>query len=156
MPRRLYLSLMEHSKSRSSRPQKPAGAGDLAVRPPRRSMGSAHVIDLRQKAPSSEPSAPVEKNAVTAKKRPHRQPQAQEALPSPVTAPVSPAAPAPAAPAPPRPKLKQAPEAEVYTDAAFPSQSRFWPAFWRFLFLLILLGLIIALGVYIYFSYYQS
>lgn len=37
-----------------------------------------------------------------------------------------------------------------------PARGRFWSAFWRFLFLLILLGLIITGGLYFYINYFKS
>ena len=33
---------------------------------------------------------------------------------------------------------------------------RFWPAFWRFLLLLVILALLVVGGVYLYINYYRG
>ena len=43
---------------------------------------------------------------------------------------------------------------QEYYDA--PTERRFWPAFWRFLILLVVLALIICAGVYLYLKFYSS
>jgi hypothetical protein len=37
-----------------------------------------------------------------------------------------------------------------------PPTRKFWPAFWRFLFLLILLGVIVTGGIYLYLNYFTK
>ncbi|HUC20009.1 MAG TPA: hypothetical protein VMR98_00755, partial [Candidatus Polarisedimenticolaceae bacterium] len=105
-------------------------------------------------ASDSKPSAPKRKLLGRRKAAPAAAETASAPLPPAKPAPVAkqskPVKPAPA------PASRRQQRDETYADAAFPAKSRFWPAFWRFLFLLILLGLIITLGVYIYFSYYQG
>jgi hypothetical protein len=157
---------MDPNSARSSRPRTLDSVGGSMSRPVGRAAGSAHVIDLREKAGSFESpsSRPAPKKPLAPKKKIlQRKSTSSAAVPAPVVAPAPATASVPSTSAAP-PVVKpvaarasrQAPAPSNYSDAAFPDQPRFWPAFWRFLFLLILLGLIIALGVYIYFSYYQQ
>ncbi|HEX7259804.1 MAG TPA: hypothetical protein VF272_02630 [Candidatus Saccharimonadia bacterium] len=143
---------MDPNKLRPSRPRTLDSVGSSAARPAGRPAGSAHVIDLREKSSSfNAPAAVDTKPSVVKKKQPERS-QVPVAAPPPTPAPSPAQSSKQAATPPPR---QRSPQQDRYTDAAFPAKPRFWPAFWRFLFLLILLGLIISLGVYIYFSYYQ-
>ncbi|HSX41352.1 MAG TPA: hypothetical protein VLF21_01815 [Candidatus Saccharimonadales bacterium] len=49
-----------------------------------------------------------------------------------------------------------APTAPAPAPAASPNRSRFWPAFMKFLGLLIIFGLIVAGGLYIYIHFYTQ
>jgi hypothetical protein len=101
---------------------------------------SAHIIDLRQ---SREASATGTQAAVK---------------------PAKPAAPRSKAPTKPesRRRAKPEPMPDLHTDGHIDvldsprSQRRFWPSFFRFLGLLILLGSIIAAGLYFYLNYYRQ
>ncbi|HUC87354.1 MAG TPA: hypothetical protein VMR75_03490 [Candidatus Saccharimonadales bacterium] len=111
-------------------------------------LKSRHIIDLRQSAAAA-PS----------------QPQARKAAPKRLLSRKAATAPSAAAVAPPvavppvdtkplvatPPARSSAPQA-VYSDP--PPQRRFWPAFWRFLVLVVILGLVITGGVYLYLKYY--
>jgi hypothetical protein len=117
---------------------------------------SDHVIDLRtQKAQgsSSRPAGAAKSYMDAASPR---------AAQAPVVAPVRPAGPrrvvgatTPAKPAETaaQPTPSKVGDSEV---VAVPAKRRFWSAFWRFLLLLIVLGVIVVAAVYAYVTYYQS
>ncbi len=156
----LYWTLMDQSKSRPTHSSTPDGAGDITARPVRRAVGSAHVIDLRQKPSSFEPAARAGGKTPAHRPKPpaHRHPKPATSASAAATQ-QHPQQPAPAARPPqkePAAVLEDRSSAEGLADAAFPPKSRFWPAFWRFLLLLIVLGLIVILGIYLYVSYYHQ
>lgn len=86
----------------------------------------------RRPKPQPEPKGPVQ---------PQRQPQPQPPLrqPAPQQQPV-------------QQPVGGAPEMDVLGAPA--AKRRFWPAFLRFLFLLIILGLLVAAGLYLYVTYF--
>ena len=108
---------------------------------------SSNVIDLRQQAANS--AAPAAPAPV---RRPAPAPAAPQRAAKPVPARQVTRQAAPVA----RPTRQVAPVAagpvSPAADQAVP-QRRFWPAFWRFLVLLIVLGVVVVVGVYIYLSY---
>lgn len=89
---------------------------------------SAHVIDLRQSKPAA-PKPPTVK--------PTQAPKPKKAKPA-------------------EPEVVEDYVEPEYHDHYVPSQKRkFWPSFFRFLLLLIILGLIIAGGAFFYVTYYM-
>jgi hypothetical protein len=130
---------------------------------PTRAPKSAHVIDLRQSGsggdkprPSHKP-APKPAHKAVAIRKPHIKPSvAPQPQPAPKVAPTEPAElesaelPAPEAEAPVAATTQ--PISASYLDA--PPQRRFWSAFWRFLLLLVIFGVLLIGGVYLYLKYY--
>lgn len=89
---------------------------------------SAHVIDLRQKKPAA-PNPPTVK--------PSKAPKPKKSKP------VEPEV------------VEDYIEPEYHDHYVAPSKRKFWPSFFRFLLLLIILGLIIAGGAFFYLTYYM-
>jgi hypothetical protein len=112
-------------------------------------LKSRHVIDLRQSATAAPAKTRSVRGAVSSKPSSSRKaavkPVANVATgtPRPIVAP-------PAAPSLPPAVTQMAQPA--YSDP--PPQRRFWPAFWRFLILVVVLGVVITGGVYLYLKYY--
>jgi len=111
---------------------------------------SSHVIDLRQAGGTVVATKPSKR--VVAKPAPRK--------------PASPAPPKPVATPKPEPKEAVAPIEEPFVmpeatsndflDTAPAPKRRFWPAFWRFLLLLILFGALLTGSVYVYLNYLQG
>jgi|GEM_PF-3360821 len=150
---------MEESKLRTHR--RPSVGSGRPVRRGASAAGSSHVIDLRTAkpaAPSGNPSA----------SKPARKPKAAR---RPLAAPNQSAVPVAAAPEALEPetlaktKSSAAPLASVapispsastpMSEPTLPPR-RFWPAFWRFLLLLVILALLVVGGVYLYINYYRG
>lgn len=119
---------------------------------------SAHVIDLRKRGGTAAAVAqPRPGRSLTRKPKALAKPKrlGRALRPKPADEPVLEAAPV-AEPAPVAPPTRAtAPAAApAYYDA--PTERRFWPAFWRFLLLLVILALIVTAGVYLYLKFYSS
>lgn len=150
------MKLME-PKTRKRRVAKPA-MDSVAKRPrpaakpkpkpkpaPEREVRSSHVIDLRQQAPS-EPDPIVARPKPAPKLKPVKAPKVAAApKPTPLEEPVEVF----------EPELPSSASSEFTSMSALPRR-RFWPAFWRFLVLLVVLGLIVVIGIYLYLNYYHT
>lgn len=119
----------------TAKPKSPQSMGVGSVR-------SSHVIDLRQQpgAAALEP--------------------APEPRPQPKATPAAPKRPAPSRRPQPRkqevePQLPELTESmDVVESPIGHGRRRFWPAFGRFLLLVLVLGVIVAIGFYIYLTYF--
>ncbi len=89
---------------------------------------SAHVIDLRKTKPASTPKPTV---------KPSKAPKPKK------DSPVEPEV------------TEDYVEPEYHDHYVAPQKRKFWPSFFRFLLLLIILGLIISGGVFFYITYYM-
>jgi hypothetical protein len=115
------------------------------------------VIDLRAAkpaAPSTTPPASKPGRKLKAPRRPLAAPNQSVAAAHEVPMPQE----------PPKTKASAAPLASIapITPASTPVSEptlpprRFWPAFWRFLLLLVILALLVIGGVYLYINYYRG
>src|SRR5665213_613759 len=135
---------MEESKPHPRR--RPSGGASRSVSgAAAKPASSAHIIDLRQAKPAA--AAPP---AVAS--RPARRPKPAArplAAPTPTAAPPRPSQPAPVSVAVPD-TLAAEPTVPVLPPR------RFWPAFWRFLVLVVILGLLVVGGLYLYVNYFKG
>lgn len=145
---------MEESKPQTRRTQ--GGPGRPVRRGPSAgSASSSHVIDLRAAKPVPSPTAPMPLPPAGIGRRRPKAPLRPLAAP---TQTLTPAADRPARTV--RPKPLSTPSTAVPAISPPPEPSlpprRFWPAFWRFLLLLIILSLLVIGGLYLYINYYRA
>lgn len=116
-------------------------------------LKSRHVIDLRESAGTGPKEAPAKPQGAHTAHKPAPRPSLRRKAP--VAPPPSVAAASTVAAAPdlpePNPVASARAAQPAYLDA--PPGRRFWPAFWRFLLLLVVLGLLLTGGVYLYLKY---
>lgn len=150
---------MEESKLRTHR--RPSVGSGRPVHRGASAAGSSHVIDLRAAKPATPTIVPPAPKPARKPKAPRRPLAAPNQSASPVKAPTSSRAPKPETPV--RVKASAAPLASVapiapstpMPEPTLPPR-RFWPAFWRFLLLLVILALLVVGGVYLYINYYRG
>lgn len=143
---------MEESKKSPKSPRTLDGVGGGASGS---SAKSSHVIDLRQAKPKTAAGAPPASIKPPVKKE---APKKAEPKPEPVKAVTPSKTDSPkAAPVAEPEDLGEPFTAEVASALDTPARKgRFWPAFWRFLLLLILLGVILSGSIYLYLNYYRA
>jgi len=149
---------MEESKLRTHR-RPSVGSG----RPERRgasAASSSHVIDLRAAKPMAPETAPPAPKPTRKSKVPRRPLAAPNQSAAPVKVATSdadePETPAKTkASAPPLASVAPISPSSSMSEPTLPPR-RFWPAFWRFLLLLVILALLVVGGVYLYINYYRG